>query len=144
MLEDDPSKTRRTNQVRRAKKIRENLVSATSVVTLTILCGTVRRRLESTGQTKQNTDAGTKMLKSKEDPLDFLLPDSGIEKSGVNTVRIQDKGSKPKEVLADIQLLGCSSYWVDRQRCIHCDYGSRALQEGSCSSTPEEVRIQET
>ena len=43
------------------------------------------------------------MVQSKEDPLDFLLPDSGVEKSGVNTVRIQDKGSKLREVLVDIQ-----------------------------------------
>lgn len=43
------------------------------------------------------------MVQSREDPLDFLLPDTGYEKSGINTVRIQDKGSKPREVLVDIQ-----------------------------------------
>ena len=57
-------------------------------------------------KTKRNTDAGTKMVKCKEDPLDFLLLDSDVEKSGVNTVQIQDKGSKPREVLVDIQATG--------------------------------------
>jgi hypothetical protein len=37
---------------------------------------------------------------SKEDPLDFLPPDSDGD---VKTVRIQDKGSKPREVLVDVQ-----------------------------------------
>ena len=35
-----------------------------------------KKKIESTGQSKRNTDAGTKMVQSKEDPLDFLLPDS--------------------------------------------------------------------
>ena len=62
-----------------------------------------KKKTESAGQTKRGTDVGAKMIKSKEDPLDFLLPDSGDEESGIKTVRIQDKGSKPREVLVDIQ-----------------------------------------
>ena len=59
-----------------------------------------RKKTESDGQTKHKADAGAKIITSKEDPLDFLLPDFD---DGVRTVGIQDKGSKPREELVDIQ-----------------------------------------
>ena len=76
------------------------------------------------------------MIKSKEDPLDFLLPDSGDEESGIKTVRIQDKGSKPREVLVDIQ--GVPATGV-------IDSGADITIIGAefFSSMPEEVSIQE-
>ena len=42
------------------------------------------------------------MITSKEDPLDFLWPDSDNH-TGIRTVQFQEKSSKPREVLVDIQ-----------------------------------------
>ena len=64
-----------------------------------------QKRTESTGQAKrptQSTGAGAKVVKTKENPLDFLQPDSDDEAGDIKTVRIQDKGSKPREVLVDV------------------------------------------
>ena len=43
------------------------------------------------------------MVKTEENPLDFLQPDSNYEPGDIKTVRIQDKGRKPREVLVDVQ-----------------------------------------
>ena len=98
-----------------------------------------KKKTESTGQTKRNTDAGTKM----EGPLDFLLPDSGVEKSGVNTVRIRDKGSKPREVLVYMQGVPATGV-IDSGADITIMGAELFKKVHSFSSTPEEVRIQET
>ena len=65
-----------------------------------------RRKTESTGQARratQSTGAGTRMVKAKEDPLDFLQSDSDDEEGDIKTVRVEDRGSKPRKVLVDIQ-----------------------------------------
>ena len=101
-----------------------------------------KKKTESTGQTKRNTDAGTKMMKSKEDPLEFLLPDSGVEKSGVNTVRIRDKGSKPREVLVDIQVVPATGV-IDSGADITI-MGAELFKKVASVARLKEVRIQET
>ena len=65
-----------------------------------------KRKAESAGPTKwsaKNTDPRTKAIRSKENPLDFLQPDTDDESGDVKTVRIQDKGSRPREVVVDVQ-----------------------------------------
>ena len=51
-----------------------------------------KKKTESTGLTKRNTDAGTKMVKSKEDPLDFLLPDSGVKAASTQQRQQAERG----------------------------------------------------
>jgi len=56
----------------------------------------------------QNTKPGAKSLKavkSVEMPLDLMFPDRDSESSdsSVSTVRIEDKGSKPRKVTVTIQ-----------------------------------------
>ena len=43
------------------------------------------------------------MVNAKEDPLDFLQYDSDDEEGDIKTVRVEDRGSKPRKVLVDIQ-----------------------------------------
>ena len=62
-----------------------------------------KRKTESSGQARQNTDARAQGIRSKEDPLDFLHPDTDEESGDVKTVRIQDRGSRPREVLVEVQ-----------------------------------------
>ena len=62
-----------------------------------------KKKTESTGQTRrpaQHTEVGTRVVKSMEDPLDFLQ--SG-DTGDIKGVRISDKGSKPREVVVDVQ-----------------------------------------
>ena len=62
-----------------------------------------KRKTESSGQARRNTDARAQGIRSKEDPLDFLHPDTDEESGDVKTVRIQDRGSRPREVLVEVQ-----------------------------------------
>ena len=65
-----------------------------------------KKKTESTGQTgrpTQHTEVGTRVIKSKEDPLDFLQSDSDGDTGDIKSVRISDKGSKPREVVVDVQ-----------------------------------------
>ena len=43
------------------------------------------------------------MIKSKEDPLDFVYSESDGDTGDNKSVRISDKGSKPREVVVDVQ-----------------------------------------
>ena len=65
-----------------------------------------RRNTELLGQSQgpsQNQRTGARGVKSKLNSFDFLHPDSDNESSNINTVRIQDKGSKPREVVMEVQ-----------------------------------------
>ena len=72
-----------------------------------------RRKTESTGQARratQSTGAGTRMVKAKEDPLDFLQSDS------------DDEEEQAKKGFGGHT--GGASYWGDRQQCRHHHFGS--------------------
>ena len=80
----------------------------------TYICGStdnlarkcLKRKTESIGSTRQpsqNSVIRTKVIKSKENPYDFFQSDSDDESSDIKIVRIQDKGSVPREVLVDVQ-----------------------------------------
>ena len=63
-------------------------------------------KTESSGYSRrpnQSTDATAKGIKSKVNPLDILFSDSDEESSDIKTVRIHDKGSKPRKVAVDVQ-----------------------------------------
>ena len=62
-----------------------------------------KRKTESSGQPKRPSEARAKGIRSKENPLDFLHPDSDDGSSDIRTVRIHDRGSKPREVMVDVQ-----------------------------------------
>lgn len=56
-----------------------------------------KRKTKSTGHTRRN--AGANMVKTRENPLNSLHPDSGDSPSDIKAV----KGSKLREVLVDVQ-----------------------------------------
>ena len=62
-----------------------------------------KRKTESSGQLKRPSEARAKGIRSKENPLDSLHPDLDDGSSDIRTVRIQDRGSKPREVMVDVQ-----------------------------------------
>ena len=70
-----------------------------------------KNKTESTGQTRrptQHAEVGTRVVKSNEDPLDFLQSDSDGDTGDIKSVRISDKGSKPREVVVDVHHLKVS------------------------------------
>lgn len=65
-----------------------------------------KKKTKSAGLTKwlaRSTDARTKGIKPKENPLDCLQPNTDDVPGVIKTVQIQDKGSRPRVVLEDNQ-----------------------------------------